>query len=89
MERTLSNQLNYDFALLFQEYINNLFENISVKQSHVLLADPNILELLVSVNKVKYSDITHISRQTYFEQFYAYVFGNDINPLVAKAFHQM
>ena len=51
--------MGYDYINLFQNKLDKLFENISVKQSHVFLASKWDSDLLIALNKVKYKDKTH------------------------------
>ena len=83
------NQLEYDFNELFQQDINPLFDNISVKQSHVLLASKADTEMIISLNENKYGSITHISRQLYYDMIYGYLFRKDMNRFVVQIFHRV
>ena len=83
------NKLNYDFYELLEKNIDQIFENVSIKQSHILLASKYDTELMLSLNKIKYGKITHISRQHYYDMIYGYIFRKDMNRFVAQTFHQV
>ena len=83
------NQLNYNFREFYQEHINPLFDNVSVKQSHVFLASKIDTDLLISMNKIKYGRMTHISHQHYYNRIYGYIFRKDLNPLIATTLHRV
>ena len=93
MVRALANdhqyKLNYDFYELLEKNIDQIFENVSIKQSHILLASKYDTELMLSLNKIKYGKITHISRQHYYDMIYGYIFRKDMNRFVAQTFHQV
>ena len=84
-----NNYMGYDYINLFQNKLDKLFENISVKHSHVFLASKWDSDLLIALNKVKYKDKTHISRQHYFDKLIGVVYRKDMNQFVAQTFEQM
>ena len=78
MSRALANnqenKLNHDYSELLQGNINRIFDNVSVKHSHVLLTSKSEAEIMISLNKIKYGPITHISRQHYYDMVYGHIF---------------
>ena len=91
MSRALANphKLDYDHSEFFQHHINNVFDNVSVQQSHVLLASEFDVELIINTNKFKYGPMTHISHQHYYDMIYGQIFRKDMNQFVAQTFHQV
>ena len=93
MSRALANDkqniLEYDTNKLYQNYINMIFDKVSVKQSHVLLASKIDTDLLISMNKIKYRPITHISNKNYNNMIHGTRFPQDMNRFVAQTFHRV
>ena len=70
----------------FSNHINEMLDKICVEQSHVLLGSPRVLEVIIALNEAKYREMTHISRETYYDKFRATVVRRDMNPLVANVY---
>ena len=83
------NQLDYNFMDLFRHKLNMIFDKVSAKQSHVLLASKIDTDLLISMNKIKYGPMTHVSHQHNYNRIYGYLFGKDINRFIAQTFHRV
>ena len=69
--------------------ITEVFNNISVKLSHVLLASKWDSEALIKMNELKYKYISHISKEHYFDKMIGVVYRKGMNKLVAQTFEQM
>ena len=83
------NKLVYDHAELFQKNVDIIFNNVSVKQSHVLLASELDLQMIIKSNKIVFGQMTHISREHYYDMIYGYIFRKDMNRFVARTYHQV
>ena len=92
MKRALNNErgekLKHDFTN-FLTTIDNVINNIGVKQSHVLLASTLEGEIIINLNKNKYSPIIRISNQHYFEKMVGYIFRKNSNPVLKDTFEKM
>ena len=93
ISRTLKNNkqnyLGYNYQKLIIEEIDQIFDNISVMLSHVLLTSKWDAECLVRLNEVKYKQMTHISRNDYFDKVYGVVYRKNIDQYLADSFNLM
>lgn len=80
--------LTYDFQNIFTEKIDQLFDNISYKLSHVLLASKHDSEAMIAVNNI-YKTMSHISSEDYFDRLEGTVFRKNMDSFVANSFRSM
>ena len=92
VKRTLTyergEKLKYDLSNLFMT-VDDLIKDIGVKQSHVLLASTQDGEIIINMNKNRYSPIIRISNQHYFEKMSGYIFRKNTNPFLKNTFDKM
>ena len=69
--------------------IDQLFDNISVQLSHVLLASQEDSQSLINLNKIRYKQSTHISNQGYYDTMTGIVYRRNMNQFVADTFDKM
>ena len=81
-------KLKYEFIELFQT-IDDLIKDIGVKQSHVLLAATEDGEMIINMNKNRYTRIIRISNQHYFEKIDGYIFRKNSNHVLKNTFKNM
>ena len=80
--------LEYDFEKILEQMDIHM-KKICIKYTHVLIGADAAIEDLISMNKVKYTPISHISRNKYFEKASGYVFHKKINTFLMKHFERM
>ena len=89
LENNKKNNIGYGFTRLLTEKATDLFEKISFKLTHVLLASKLDSQDLINLNKIKYKHLTHISKRDYFDMMIGMVYRRDMNKFVADTFKQV